>query len=657
VINSWTCHLLKRRGLPVGDGIGDLLLVGSELTANFTAELALYLKALEIEGKSSRTLDDRKSIMWGVQESAVEMFKANELPIDFSEAVKHLIDNAEKSVNAVATEIGVCEATFARWYAGSCVPSNGSLPVVERLEDYFGLERGVLFSRLEHIVNVCRKGPVQSGTTPWREHVRTLHKYPYSLKELPPVPKAEFADLILFHTDDAWLEINDFDRNSEWVVWKEDGNIPSARKLEKELCLFFGYLNLPADNEHQWLTGKGMPLDAFTLALVSDAEKVLGYIEFLRERTYSQSYNTGLTSLIAVCASLLRPKTGFLWQQPQYGSKLSPPVPEHEWRAWCEKNRDKMTRFWKKKSFSKNKQIVMTRDPFAAVRQFIEELQHPISVLMEMASRLKRMIPLLEKGDPVRLALHGRNLAFSEFITSYPMRVRNWSWMTWIPKNPADIHDPLKKYVPTEEHSNLYQKSDGTWWIRFPPEGVKNFKRIDVPVAPSVVPSLVNYLKFYRPVLNGAIKEALNKRRKKFNIPALTTKEERAIDLCPFFLRPGPTYIHNLNTKKLSACKGVERMRDNSVSQCIFRLSQKYIPNCKGFCAHAVRHLVASEHIKNKPHGFTEAAAALNDSERTVRKHYVWVRPCDQIKPWHEHHEKLKAQLESEDDSGEGSET
>ena len=74
----------------------------------------------------------------------------------------------------------------------------------------------------------------------------------------------------------------------------------------------------------------------------------------------------------------------------------------------------------------------------------------------------------------------------------------------------------------------------------------------------------------------------------------------------------------------------------------MFILTSKHLRESKGFCAHACRHLVATEYIKNEPNGVDVAAVALHNTVEMVRKHYSKVVVGDRIKPWNDYYERLK---------------
>jgi hypothetical protein len=640
VINSWVKHQLERKGLTFTDNQSDLLIIGDELGVNFSESLGEYLQNLKEKAYSLDTINDRKSVMWMVRESALELIKTSGLPESFNEALTALVRVSGKSIKRIAAEANICNRTLSFWMAGIRLPHRASVPAIEGLEDVFGLGRGTLTSRLIHLTFLYRAGHYETGTTPWRQHLRKLHGYDYRLKAFTPNLESEFSDLISFFTNDTWVANNDFERNSEWRI-DPDGKIPTAAKIRIEMLSFMGHLLLTPSATNPWLKGMGMSLESLSLALMSDATLVLSHVEFKRERAYSQSYNNGTISFLNICTSWLRKGTGFLRQQPHYGAKLPNKVAPEDWDSWCAKNRQKILKFLKTIRKSKNRPVVMTRDPFSAVRQFIEELEHPISILLNMTETMKRQIPLLLKGNAVVLARHVRDIFFAEFITSYPLRIKNLSRMKFCLR----VMDNSGPGLEGEDDVNLYQRSDGSWWIRYTKLEMKYGPAVDVPLAKSVVPMLKEYMFVHRPVLLKAIKEAINLRRAKFDMPPLNVEEERSIELNPYVFRQGLNFINGMNKEQLAEYTGAEPVQEQIMSRHMRRMSQRYIPNCKGFSAHAVRHLVASEYIKNRPDGYEAAAAALNDTVATVRKHYAWVSPCDRIKPWQDYYEDLRREV------------
>lgn len=664
IINSWARHQAKKRGVTlIAKGDAGRLLIGDEISSSFIPSLSDYQKDQEEQGRTKGTIADRTSILWSVRESAIKLIKTSGLPASFAECLTYLVEVSGKPIQRIATAAGTSPKALGDWMNGVREPAWATKPVIEKLEEVLNVQTGTLTGRVATFQVVFIAGRIPTGSTPWREHQKEIRKFRYYLsdKEAPARLKSEFNDLRLFHTDDVWLTRQRLKRSAEWRI-RPNGKCPSADKSWETIRAYLGFVHLPSDADNPWLRGLGVPIEMHSLALFSVAEYVISHLEFKRCRAYSQAFNTQSLYIITFSTSLLRKKTGFLRQQPQYGSRLPNPVPPDEWDEWCETNREQLLDFRSLIEQSKNRPVSKTRDPFDGVRNIILEREHPLDALLEMTSNMKRLIPLKAKGAQTRYATFMRDLTYGEFGASYPMRVENFTGLTWIPKDPASLleryerfqmtKDPAdllelgKKFIETEEGSNLYQKEDGSFWIRYARNEVKNEVPIDVPVAKSVSGTLLSYLLQHRPLLNRQLKDAINKRRGIEQLPLLTFGEERAIDHCPFVFRPCQSHVSRMSLKKFVNYKGTEQMSNHLLSQALYNMSRRYISNCKGFRAHAVRHLVASEYIKNYPNGYAEAAAALNITAKIVKKHYAWIPPCTKLKPWHDHFEALRERFE-----------
>lgn len=99
---------------------------------------------------------------------------------------------------------------------------------------------------------------------------------------------------------------------------------------------------------------------------------------------------------------------------------------------------------------------------------------------------------------------------------------------------------------------------------------------------------------------------------------------------CDYVFRP-------ISTSRLSAKKPDEPVTISFLSRNVYRVSQRYIPDCPGFSMHAFRHLSATEYVKNTPAGYAVAAAVLHDREETVSAAYSWVAPADKIIFWNQY--------------------
>jgi hypothetical protein len=627
--------------------------VGEELGIGFHKRLADYLLHLHEFGNSHNTINDHKSTIHALRESCLEWKRTSGLPVAFHEALKFLVKESGCSLREIVHRTRVSMTTILSWMENKCCPKTTSIEMVHRLEDFFKVACGTLSSRLPEALwrkGGCTRG--NYGTTPWRERQKTLIQSLYRMKSFPPLLEAEWERLYRFFTDPAWAKRKQLKPNSEWRVRWNLGTSPSGDRKKSLLKSFYGFLCLPVENEDALRRGKGFSPEEVSLAFLSDADHVFDYLSFMKERSVNKSYNAHTYSFLTFCKQLLRRETGYLWQQPEFGRLLPRPVAESEWRAWCEKNYAEIIDIIKTISKSKKDKFRKTRDPFDAVKEYIQDQQHPITVLWDLARNMEVLIPVLRRGSPLLLAIHWRNLFEVRFLSSNPLRITNLSMMTYIPKNWDDLKDPNKSYIETDQASNLYQKKDGSWWVRFNPEDFKNESgaasvAYDVPVVASVWPTLNEYLFRQRPILNRSLKQSINKRRALQELPLLTGEEELAIDRCRYVFRTSYFVISRMSDKSVAKYRGTEQMSPELLSETILQMSRTYIPGCVGFSAHACRHLVASEYIKNYPDGMAVAAAALHDRPETVEKCYAWITTEDKIRPWNDYHEELKQKYEN----------
>jgi hypothetical protein len=564
--------------------------VGVEFGSGFTGALERYLTALE--GKEPQTIADRKSMMGAYREawvSLVQSAAAGVLEGDFAEVLKRLVESSGKAAAVIARNATVDRFMFMTWVNGQRRPSKRFLPAVHRLEETFGLPVGALAAKLPKVL-FGGAGCVRTKLTGHRKHSSEMQRLKYRLKEFPSILQAEWDDLYLFFTDAAWLRAHGMKRNSKWRVREHDNRCPTADKMRAQVSEFTGYLCLPTDAADPRLRGKGFLPEELTLALLSDSDLIYSFLQFKRGRTYLGRYNAGTYNFLTFCLSLLRPETGFLWQSPDAGARLPMPVPAADWHGWCERHRSVIASTLK--DLVREDEFKKTRDPFEPIRSMIVNNQHPLAALFELADAYEADAPP-RRAFPHQKAVHYKDLFLIKFTTLIPLRAFNLSVMTWKPDGTG----------------NLYQKPDGSWWVRFGPSYFKNHKGaakgrpFDVPLHPSLWPYVEEFLFAHRPHLTGAA-------------------------ACDYVFRP---------TKAAKALDDRRAVNGHSLSRRVFRITQQYIPDCPGFGIHTFRHLVATEYIKNNPAGYAVAAAILHDQEETVRRNYAWVLPADKFGFWNDY--------------------
>jgi hypothetical protein len=421
---------------------------------------------------------------------------------------------------------------------------------------------------------------------------------------------------------------------------------------------FFGFLCAPATAGDKRIAGLGFRQEDLSLALLADPDLVTKYLYFMKNRSVSNSFNTGTLAFLHLSTMLTRDKTGYLRQRPEFGAKLPRPVAKGRWAGFCKMSRLRLQEFRRSITTGKRDRVQVTRDPFEPVIDIIRERQHPITALFDLSERVESLTPLMEKGSQADLAVHCRGVFLLRLITSNPLRCENLSMMTYVPKDFSSFQRACKLYseykskgralnfaeiyVETTATSNLYQRRDGSWRLRFNECDFKNEKGAYIERGVRRAP----YLFSKRIVLNETLKGALRRVLAARGLPTLTAAWETAIDQCPYVFRPGPdTVLHN-RIKHIVVGYGTGQVLNRLLSHHIYSMTSRYLPESKGFHAHACQHLVATEYIKNHPNGYEEAAVALHNTAAMIRKHYSWVEVGDLIKPWNSYHEDIKAKYD-----------
>ena len=469
---------------------------------------------------------------------------------------------------------------------------------------------------------------------------------------LPPQVADEWVELAHFHTDPAWATLQgfEFDPRYTWSIRPGRERSATEQLHEEQIKSFFGFLALPPEGDEPRLRGKGMPVETFTLALLTDAAIVAEYAEFRRTRSFNQSANNGTRTFLNLCTKLLYKDRGYLWQHPEFGFRLPNPVPPEQWAAWCEMNRAKILKLKNSGCARKSKHgsRPVSRDPFVPIRPYIHGRQHPLTVLWELASSVEAQLNHATYLPPVRVAETWRNLLLVKLLAANPLRGGNLTALTYFPRCWDELREPGVIWVTAAEESNFYQMSDGGWRLRIPGEYFKVYRgNYDVPVPRSLWATLRTYLFLHRPVLNRAILAAIKLRRRKEGLAPFNSQEETAVLRCPYvfrYVRAG--VVGNVSAARVAHYKGTEQMEVRALRNTMMRLTRAFLPSGIGFGPHACRHLVATEKLKNDPSGKYEAAAALHADPDTVEQYYAEVTAGDRLRPWNEEHERLREQWE-----------
>lgn len=652
----------------------EVMSLASAFGNQFNTNLAAY--SVSLEGKAATsTINDRVSTAQSLRESVIIFVRIKNETLSFAQTLSQLIDDSPLEIAEIERKSGVSHQTLVSWMEGR-IPLPGMIDQVSALEHVLIAPSCSLSSKLPDEYWGVQKGR-RSCEDEWRAHQRLTCLSVYRLNKLTPRILEEWKEVVRSYVDPGWAKKTGLKKNSMWRVrFAANGSTANKNGPAKDECpteehyrdllaSFFGFLKLDSDNPDPWLRGLGIKQESLTIGMLGIHEYADQYIKFIRERTHNKLSNSSAKDFLNFCTALLRADTGYLWQHPAFGLKLPEPVPEAEWHGWCAKNREEITNLLKEifGENKKNKNVKnviklcgIGRDPFANIRDVIEEREYPLSLLWDLADIMESLTPVLASRSKARLATHHRDLFFIKLMSANPLRCTNHAMMTFIPENwneffraCAEYRDTDGKcfiYVRAHKSSKMYMRPDGSFGLRFNPEDFKNEdgaagvdeesldKPYDVPIADDVIPALREYLFRQRPMLLQSVANAINKYRLKVGEAALSEGEEEAIRRCPYVLRPDVNCFNKLNEENKLKYKGTEMMSADSVSEIMLRRSRRFLK--RGISGHAGRHLVASHMAKIYPDGIRRAAILLHITEATARKHYAWTSMADIIRPMHE---------------------
>ena len=567
-------------------GRGDVDCFSMDFSKDFKTNLAGFYNWSKEQGISIATIANRISCIRQIRKTSIIFSYGTKE--SFCGLLRTSMEIKGFSCLGLAKQTGMTRSTISAWLNG-VVPMRKSAGHIIRIEKALGLEKSLLLSKAEKFWNRLE----YNNTFPEIEsRIRgsQLQQDKYYYKGENDRIRSEWRELVKFYTS-PYL-VDSLERNSTWRVkeysrivhpthWSGEapnGYCSTASFRWGTFSSFFGFLVRDTDKG-----GKGMDESSLTIALVSRTDLVVDFIEFRRKRTgvYTQETRGCLTFFM----TLLRKKTGFLWQQPTFGRFLPEPILLSQWHDWCEKSHATLRKI--KENLKSGGHIKKGRNPQEPI-QLIIATQRPIQIILNMISKMESE-PVFD-SSLVTSAIHYRDILLIKMMLSNPLRVNHFSIMTHANDNTG----------------NLYKNENGQWRLRFLPDDFKNQKGAacgpyDVALSPWLYHDIERYFERYRSHLYGADTS---------NCVFLPGK------------RPG--------TKRIS-CINLTPM---VISQRVFDITKRYIPGCPGFGAHAFRHIVATDYIKNNPNGFQVAASILHDRLETVMKEYAHIKVADGFSHW-----------------------
>jgi len=411
-------------------GLSEKSTVGPELGEEFEVKIRVFIK-FEVSRKlREKTYGPRVSKIRALKKFVDGNFApqilSQNLPKRFGQRLLKLITvlgHTIKSFWRCLPEGLIPYTTLLHWCKETHIPSATRLQIIKTIENYLKVLPGTLclprYLLLGHYLS--------AGLSDNGKKIRAALSKPYfvwteSLEE-------EF-ELLLKHKTTAILpEGEERDVRGNWTL-SEDGGVPTAKYVKNIFRSFMGFCALPADNPDPYLRGAGIAQEALSLALLADKGLVERYRDFMRLRSglrvrpledsddiedipahmitacgrwifYDKGgkYNSGTLTVLGIISSLLRPGKGYLYQHPEFASKLGPRMTADTWQQQCKRTRARVVKIQKDvlklQKEANTDEYDFGRDPKEAI-QWILELKRPLEILHQM---LKEMLDdLLPEG-------------------------------------------------------------------------------------------------------------------------------------------------------------------------------------------------------------------------------------------------------------------
>jgi transcriptional regulator with XRE-family HTH domain len=339
--------------------------------------------------------------------------RTNALPNALGARLTELLEAAGTTAAAVSRAVDLQQSTLSSWrYSDSAPATHHKRETILRIESHLGAAPGTLTSLLP------RGGSPQN---------------PRYTRKMSEVQLCEWNGLFRQKTSPS--EPNAARRpNTYWRI--SSGRCATAELYREETERFYSYLALPTDEPDLRLRGRGFDPDSLSLAHLACYESVVGFMQFVAERT---GYTNQTLVFVSFVASLLRPRTGYLWQAHdiRWSAAFSAVLTEKreggtptlgEWQEHCESVRQQLLEWIK--HLDDNDLICQRRDQSHIAG--ILSLDRPMDVLKMLELRMRTHLAGCWKFiGPTKRARGVRNLLLISMLIRNPLRAKHWAIMTY----------------------------------------------------------------------------------------------------------------------------------------------------------------------------------------------------------------------------------
>jgi len=551
--------------------------VGSEFTIDFDNKLRSYLDVIEV---SPRTLRDRGRLLKAIRklyQATLQARPANPgKQANLSAALRLRIAETGIPAKTLAREAGVDPTTLWRWLRGA-TPREDTLPALRRLEVRLGLKRNELVQLIERSTD----GPAHVATTPahrLQSAERSQHKLYLAESELSDSFLSEWRALFDYKTTSFpalerqarghWRLIPASTSGAVSTLARRANMVcPTAEMVLDKLRLFLGVLmKLPL--EDGGLSKDVPPMQ--TLAWCAHPTALGCFLGWMTARSNGIRHS-GQKVFAAVVANLLRPQTGFLWQQPALFRCSLPPSMRPEsnaaWQEMCA-NSHKFLREYIRGATG------VARNPEEPIADLLAQPK-PLQPIRDAIARINADAAASRPGS-ITEARHKRNALVLALLLSNPLRARTLVSLTWLPNGQGSLRGSPSLGWRIQLQGIHLKTGDS-----------QRGRVYDVKVAAWVKPLLDEYIEEHRETLLRGMSS-----------PYLLVGDEEG---------------------------GIWE----GLGATVQKLTRRYIPGSPGFGPHAIRHLVATDWLRKHPDDYLTVAELLGDAPATVLAHYAHLRRDD----------------------------
>jgi site-specific recombinase XerD len=551
-------------------------IVGNEMRVGYTAALQRMAQALASEGRSTRSVSNTRSALRAFREAVVEHDTNQALSMEqatpFVNALKSVLGDLPPK--RVARQLRIPYDMLRGWLFGK-QPRPSNIRHLAALESFFGLQRDSLIALSGAKYRNLRAQRSEVATTiEYNKTVHVLTQHAYCCKPEPGSQlQLQWLDFLRYKT----AAVPRFRRgrngkwrfspcpsmkasSKNWWAFLDGKEIASAKMAWYRFSSYIGWLQLPPEQG-----GKGFPPEkAQSIAWLVVPDYIEDYLNWWKSKIGKR--NRGTTMFIALIATVVQPRFGYLRQRNDMMATLPAEYHSEEWESLCERQftlTEQLTSAFEG-------EIEVSRDSFEPIRNIIA-LPQPMEAATDMVQRMRADRPIASPGKEV---IWARDIALVKLLLSNPLRRSNIAHLTWRADNTGE----------------LYQRADKSWWIRIAKTKFKNTRGAagdsvyDVQLQETAWRDIERYIFEFRPKL---IKYPTD-------LVFLSRLMPESTEHKPWF----------------------------EFSRTVYRLTIRYIPQCTGFGAHAFRHIVATSILKAPGGTHKTAAKILNDRVATVERHY-----------------------------------